>query len=101
MTEKRYGGFTEVARELTAARGLLVTRQGVYAWWRRRDRNDFPDRHLVPNKNGKGTRQKFSLDEVSSWYIAYMAAPRQGRKRLRTANPGKEGSENVSTSGDG
>lgn len=81
MTEKRHGGFTAVARELTAEYGQLVVRQGVYAWWRRRAGNGFPDRYTVPNKKGNGTRELFDLDEVSRWYVVYMSVPRQGRKR--------------------
>lgn len=82
MAEKRYGGFTAVAQELTASRGLLVTRQGVYAWWRRRDKNNFPDRKPVPGKK----REQFDIDEVVRWYRKYMSIPRQGRKRPETAS---------------
>jgi hypothetical protein len=78
LTEKRFGGFTAVAHELTTTQRQLVTRQGVYAWWRRRDKNGFPDRKPVPGKK----REQFDLGEVSIWYVKYMATPRQGRKRI-------------------
>lgn len=80
MSHRRMGGLTVVARELSAARGKLVTRQGVYMWWKRRARNGFPDRRPMPN--GKGTkRELFDIDEVIAWYDVYMSKPWQGRKR--------------------
>ena len=80
MSQRRMGGFTTVANELTAARGKIVIRQGVYMWWRRRDHNGFPDRQPVTTKSGS-TRLLFDIDEVLSWYDTYMSTPWQGRKR--------------------
>ena len=80
MAQRRMGGFTVVANELTTTRGKLVTRQGVYMWWRRRDRNMFPDRHPVTTKSG-GSRFLFDIDEVIAWYDWYRSQPWQGRKR--------------------
>ena len=75
------GGLTVAARELTSVRGKLVTRQGVYMWWSRRDRNGFPERRPVVNEKTGATRLLFDLDEVLAWYDTYMSLPWQGRKR--------------------
>ena len=80
MTQRRMGGFTVIARELTEVRGKLVTRQGVYMWWSRKDRNGFPDRQPVTTKTG-ATRMLFDIDEVTAWYDAYVLLPWQGRKK--------------------
>lgn len=80
MSQRRMGGLTVVARELTETRGKLVTRQGVYMWWKRRDKNGFPDKHTVITRSG-GTRQQLDVDEVIAWYDDYMSKPWQGRKR--------------------
>lgn len=80
MAQRRMGGLTTVANELTETRGKLVTRQGVYMWWKRRERNGFPERHQVTVKSGL-TRHLFDIDEVIGWYDLYMSKPWQGRKR--------------------
>lgn len=80
MSQRRMGGQTTVARELTEARGKLVTRQGVQMWWRRRDRNNFPERYPTTTKTG-ATRLLFDLDEVLAWYDTYMSQPWQGRRK--------------------
>jgi hypothetical protein len=80
MAQRRMGGQTAVARELTEVRGKLVTRQGVNMWWTRRDKNDFPERHPVTTQRGT-TRLLFDIDEVIAWYTTYMSQPRQGRRK--------------------
>lgn len=66
-----YGGYAEVARRLTDAGPRAVTRQGVYTWWKRRNRNGFPDYHYL---DGDGAKQ-FSISEVLAWYMRYVPPP--------------------------
>lgn len=82
MSQHRLGGPTAVARELTETRGKLVTRQGVYMWWRRRDRNGFPERVpiLTPGRKNP-VRELFDIDAILIWYDAYMSKPWQGRRK--------------------
>ena len=82
MAQRRMGGFTTVANELTETMGKQVTRQGVYMWWSRRDRNQFPDRHPVTTQRG-GTRFLFDVDEVVTWFGWYMSQPWQGRRKVQ------------------
>lgn len=82
MAERRVGGFTTVANELTAIKGKTVTRQGVYMWWRRRDRNQFPERHPIPSLSSDRVRMLFDIDEVTEWYQWYMGQSWHGRKDL-------------------
>jgi hypothetical protein len=87
MSQWRAGGFTAVAEELTKAHQKLVTRQGVYMWWTRRERNQFPDRQPITSKNGV-TKLMFNLDEVLVWYDWYMSSSRQGRRsQVFTSKP--------------
>lgn len=53
---------------------LGVSRQQVYAWWSRRERNGFPA--------GRTTQrgQTFDFDEVLAWHKAYVPS-RGGRPR--------------------
>jgi hypothetical protein len=81
VAAQRTGGFTIVARELTAARRRLVTRQGVYMWWRRRDHNQFPDRFPVTTKRGS-VKFVFDVESVIAWYDWYMSLSWQGRREL-------------------
>ena len=80
MSQRRMGGLTAVAQDLTSVKGKLVTRQGVYMWWKRRERNSFPERHPVTTQAGN-TRLLFDLDEVAAWYDTYMSTPWQGRRK--------------------
>jgi hypothetical protein len=63
-----YGGFTEVARRLTDAGPRSVSRQGVRAWWLRRERSQFPDYHHL---DGDGFKQ-WNIAEVIDWYARYV-----------------------------
>ena len=76
---KRYGGFSDVARELSTPQ-VSVSRQGVYAWWLRREGNGFPDRHDV-----NGTLL-FDIDAVKKWHETYTPYT-PGRGRPRKARP--------------
>jgi hypothetical protein len=80
MTTRRYGGFTEVARELSKVSGKQISRQLVYAWWRRRGHNGFPDRsYRDDSENGK-PRGVFSIEETVNWLTHYVPSP-GGRAR--------------------
>lgn len=76
---QKYGGFTDVAKMLG------VTRQQVYIWWKRRNRNSFPDRYdvLVPSK-GKSAKM-FVMTEVASWHSTYV--PAQGGRPPKVLHP--------------
>lgn len=62
-----YGGFSEVARHLTYAGPRVVSRQGIYAWWKNRKRNGFPAAHHLDEDGHK----QFSIAEILSWYAVY------------------------------
>jgi hypothetical protein len=49
-------------------------------WWKRRDKNGFPEKQPVTTRSG-ATRQQLDVDEVIAWYDVYMSKPWQGRKR--------------------
>lgn len=77
----QYGGFTAVAEALNARFPFAdtFTRQRIWTWWHRRNRNGFPDRKPVTGKDGR-TRQLFSIEEVAGWWKSYSPA-RGGRPR--------------------
>lgn len=60
-----YGGFADVARKLG------TSRQQVYVWWRRRDRNSFPDRHEV-KAGPKSGKKLFKISDVLAWHDIYV-----------------------------
>lgn len=60
----RTGGWTEVARALSTP-AQTVSRQRVYAWWSRRDRNGFPESLPL------GVKRRFNIAEVVEWYARY------------------------------
>jgi len=63
-----YGGFTDVARALTAATpDQPVSRQLVYTWHRRRDTTGFPERRDVKMPNGT-VKRLFDLGEALAWH---------------------------------
>lgn len=81
----KYGGFTDVARALSGddPDDPHVSRQGVYMWWSRRDRNGFPDPYTIQIMTKKGRKRRklvFDIDEVRDWYQAYTPSL-GGRKR--------------------
>lgn len=76
--DPRHAGFQGVAEALsTEARH--VSRQQVYVWWTRRERNGFPDRI-----NEAGT-PRFDLAAVREWYANYVP-DRGGRPRKDDAS---------------
>lgn len=64
--EREIGGWQNVADALTKAGFGNVTRQAVYAWWKRRNKTGFPAGELV-----KG-RRKFDIAEAISWRANYV-----------------------------
>lgn len=60
------GGWQVVADALTKAGYGRVTRQAVYAWWRRRNKTGFPAGELV---NG---RRKFNIASALAWRSDYV-----------------------------
>jgi hypothetical protein len=63
-----YGGFTDVARVLTAMLPeRVVSRQLVYMWWKRQGTTGFPSRREVKLPSGKAS-WAFNLSEVETWY---------------------------------
>jgi hypothetical protein len=76
-TTPEFGGYTVVARALTAAfpntqeRGLKAfTRQQVHVWWLRRDRNGFPGKY--PKVVNGVKKELFRVSEVVNWYGGYV-----------------------------
>ncbi len=65
----RTAGWTEVARALSTP-AQVVSRQRVYAWWVRRDRNGFPEGVKLGVEHGTNRRQ-FNVAEVADWYARY------------------------------
>lgn len=60
-------GYQQVATRLNERFGSQISRQAVYAWWRRRARNGFPEGKLLPTPNGGDTR-RFLWKDVLAWY---------------------------------
>lgn len=61
------GGYTQIAAWLNERYGRQISRQNVYAWWRRRARNGFPGGRMLPTPNGGDTR-RFLWKAVHAWY---------------------------------
>jgi hypothetical protein len=61
------GGYTDAARFLTENRGRPVSKQQVWVWWSRRERNGFPEGWERTTRGG-GVR-RFYLDEVLAWHL--------------------------------
>lgn len=83
-----YGGFTEAARYLNERihRPRPFTRQQVYAWWRRRANNGFPEKYELSVDGQK--RQLLMLPEIYDWWLRYVPS-KGGRPRKK-----EEGKEN-------
>jgi len=64
--EREVGGWQSVADALTKAGYGNVTRQAVYAWWKRRNKTNFPEGELV---NGK---RKFRIAAAVNWRSSYV-----------------------------
>lgn len=65
-----YGGYTDVAKALTAlSPDQEISRQLVYMWWKRRDSTGFPNREKVKLPSGE-TREMFKISDAESWYQA-------------------------------
>lgn len=63
-----FGGYTDVAKALTAmSPDLDVSRQLVYMWWKRRVTTGFPDRQKVKLPSGD-TREMFKLEDAENWF---------------------------------
>lgn len=63
-----YGGYTDVAKALTAVSPENeVSRQLVYMWWKRRPTTGFPARHVVKLPSGE-KREMFKIVEAIEWY---------------------------------
>lgn len=77
----RTGGWTEVARALSTP-AQTVSRQRVYAWWSRRDRNGFPESVAVTGTDRMIRR--FNIAEVAEWYAQYRPSV-GGRPRRQAA----------------
>jgi hypothetical protein len=68
-----YGGFTEIARRLSARhpeRTRPISRQLVHRWYSTREYNDFPDTVDVRVRSGK-IKAWFIIDEACEWYDGY------------------------------
>lgn len=63
-----FGGYSDIARLLTVRGPRTVSRQGVYEWYMRRDRNGFPEEAAY---TGNG-RKLFRISEILAWYGNYM-----------------------------
>lgn len=75
--ERETGGWQNVADALTKAGFGNVTRQAVYAWWRRRNKTGFPAGELV---NG---RRKFDIASTLVWRLNYVPN-KGGRPRKKS-----------------
>lgn len=72
VTGPNHGGFSAVARALSTDE-KPVTRQRVYMWYKRRERNGFPERDT----------RGFSFAEVAAWYAEYL--PNHGGRPWKEA----------------
>jgi len=75
--EPTYGGWTVVGRALSTPEHE-ITRQQIYAWWRKRDKNGFPDKIEL---NG---RTVFDLAATTRWFESYV--PNRGGRPLGVKN---------------
>lgn len=73
------GGWQTVADALTKAGYGTVTRQAVYAWWKRRNKTGFQTGELV---NG---RRKFDVTAALAWRSKYVPN-RGGRPRKQNVD---------------
>lgn len=78
-TFRLYGGFADAALHLTLASRRMVSRQLVYRWWTKREKNGFPDAVNVALPGGT-TAEMFDLIQVAAWYDTYVPA-KGGRPR--------------------
>lgn len=92
-----YGGFAYTAKYLTEQRPEkpLVTRQGVWMWWSRRE--DFPRMKRL-HINGR-VQKVFDVQEVLAWYDNYVPAVR-GRNRARILFDEQESRSNSGDAGE-
>jgi hypothetical protein len=70
-TADRLVGYAEAGRVLTAVAGYPITRQGVWQWWHRRERNGFPEGVLVPSVSGRTSHRVFRQADVTAWYLEW------------------------------
>lgn len=68
MGVKGFTGFAGVAAHLSEVAGYEISRQGVYAWWRRRKTTGFPDKHAISPEQSTRTLELFDIAEVAAWY---------------------------------
>lgn len=68
MVDDTAGGYAYIARILSDLADHTITRQGVWQWWSRRDRNGFPEGSLIPSGSGRTSHRVFGQDEVISWW---------------------------------
>lgn len=68
MGVKGFTGFAGVAAHLSGIAGYEISRQGVYAWWRRRMATGFPDKHEITWESTTRTLALFDVAEVTAWF---------------------------------
>jgi hypothetical protein len=97
-------GYAESGRVLSRIAGYPVTRQGVWQWWHRRERNGFPEGVLVPSASGRTSHRVFRQADVTAWYqewrrrqlspySALMFTPREEPGRISLNGNEEPGSE--------
>lgn len=68
------GGSSAVANELSKQTGKDISRQQIHTWWKRRERNGFPEgsigTHVTATGKSLQSRQ-FDIDEVINWFRSY------------------------------
>lgn len=92
MEERTTGSYQFIASALTEHFNYPVSRQQVYAWWRRRGVNGFPQEiagELVHN---------FDLAEVREWYD--LNYPEARRERLKCQNQARKSKRSATDSGE-
>jgi len=70
-------GYSAIANELTERTGRSISRQQVYTWWVRRDRNGFPEGTKCTRATSTGkslASRQFDIDDVIDWYRTYVPA---------------------------
>lgn len=67
MAVPGHGGWSDVAHDLSRQPPhVTVTRQTVYSWWKHREGNGCPDRHVV--ERGGISLLQFKIEEMRLWY---------------------------------
>lgn len=65
---RKPGGYTDTARDLSKLAGRRISRQGVWQWWHRRAKTGFPEGQLTVRTLGRLPHRFFDPEEVAVWW---------------------------------